>query len=171
MLRCQLCHFSCSSEGHVVELPRASVLFAKEESLACSTGHRIRSQSGVSGNGQSCCLVAFLLLAFRAQCRGRQTPKDGWAVYRTVSGAGSRRRKEAALGRLRFSKFTQSRKKRSEGPTLAPPLEAEPPPGAEAALRAHSDDSGFSPAATARAQRTGGGLRTECQPHSCLDLG
>lgn len=53
-----------------------------------------------------------------------------------VSGAGSLGRKGAALGCLGFSKFTRSREKRSEGPTLAPPLEAEPPPGAEAALRA-----------------------------------
>lgn len=42
-----------------------------------------------------------------------------------VSGVRSLRRKEAALGGLGFSKSTQRRKKRSEGPTLAPPLEAE----------------------------------------------
>ena len=29
----------------------------------------------MSGNEQSCCLVAFLLLVFRAQSRGRQTPE------------------------------------------------------------------------------------------------
>ena len=54
-----------------------------------------------------------------------RSQKDGWPIYRMVSGVRSRRRKEAALGGLGFSKSTQRRKKRSEGPTLAPPLEAE----------------------------------------------
>lgn len=70
-----------------------------------------------------------MLLVFRAQCRGQQTPERCWPIYRVVSGARSLRRKEAALGGLGFSKSNQRRKKRSEGPTLAPPLEAEPASG------------------------------------------
>ena len=66
-----------------------------------------------------------MLLVFRAQCGGWQIPERRLALYRMVSGARSLRRKEAALGGLGFSKSTQRRKKRSEGPTLAPPLEAE----------------------------------------------
>lgn len=75
-----------------MNFPEPQCCLLKRNHWACSAGHGIRSRSGVSGNEQSCCLVAFLLLVFRAQCRGPADPaktagrSTGWCLGRGAWG-------------------------------------------------------------------------------------